>query len=264
MAHKQRTPGFSFVIRARNEASRLFDNLWSLRTLTVPHEIIVVLHRCRDESRKVTEELRKQGLPIRVFEDQTPVSRAGYETIITPVHHPNSFPAFCARCFSHAQYNWLLRWDADFKATEFFLDMLQHKIDPAEARPMSYQLRCMLGDDVMCREEYMFNTYLGFGKYYCWEHCLQVEPRESIIVDTDCIQSIPPTEVKPYWVDAPWFTNPDTYDEFLAKKYEKIIDILGPEPLGFARSNNPEFFPHWHKLLEAMPTLAQFGIYPDK
>lgn len=259
-----RKPGFSFVIRARNEAEVLFDNFVSLHKVKVPHEIILVLHRCNDESKQVAEAWQKQGLPIRVFEDQTLVSRAGYETLVTPAKHPNSFPEFCNRCFAPAQYNWLIRWDADFSATDVLLDLLHNQINPAETAPTSYQLTCRLGSDVICREEYMFNTYHGFSKYYFWEQCVQTEPRESIVINDACIQSIPPTVVKPYWQAPPWFLTPNTYDKTLADKYAKVVSIVGPEPTGFARSNNPEFMDHWRKLMAAMPEFEAAGIYPTE
>jgi hypothetical protein len=257
-----REPGVSFVIRARNEARLLFDNFVSLRDIKIPHEIVLVLHRCTDESRVVAETWQKQGLPIRIFEDQTPISRAGYETLVTPVGHPNSFPIFSANCFDRATYNWLVRWDADFVATDFFRDFLQNYIDLAETKPTAYQLQCALGSDVLCREEYMFNTYRGFGKYYCWEHCLQDEPRDSIQLQTTCMTSVPPTLIKSYWNAPPWFTGADTRDDVLAEKYETLINLIGPEPPAFARSNNPDFQAHWDKLLAHMPELEKHGIYP--
>jgi hypothetical protein len=260
---QNRQPGISFVIRARNEARALFDNFLSLREMPVKHEIIVVLHRCSDESRKVAEEWQKQGLPIRIFEDQTPISRAGYETLITPVSHPNSLPEFYNRAFGHAQYRWLVKWDADFKATPYFLEFVR-QIDIAENRPMSYQLACALGETVVCHEEYMFNTWRGFGKYFCWESVLQDPARESIRIDDKCILSDEPAPIKPYWREAPWFLHPDTCDEILATKYEQLVAMVGPEPPGFARSNNPDFIAHWDKLATAMAALEQYGIYYDR
>lgn len=262
MTDDERQPGISFVIRARNEAHALFDNFLSLREISVPHEIVVVLHRCTDESRKVAEEWQNHGLPIQIFEDHTPISRAGYETLITPVAHPNSLPAFYTRAFGHARYRWLVKWDADFKATSYFLDFVK-QIDIAETRPMSYQLACALGETVVCHEEYMFNTWRGFGKYFCWESVLQDPGRTSIRVEEKCILSDEPAPIKSYWREQPWFLNANTYDETLAKRYEHVVTMVGPEPPGFARSNNPDFIEHWNKLAACMPALEKYGIYYD-
>ena len=261
---EHRQPGVSFVIRARNEADALFRNFLSLRMVTVPHEVVLVLHRCTDASKKVAQAWQEQGVPIRLFEDQTPISRPGYETLITPADHPNSLPEFYRRSFSHARYNWLIKWDADFVITDYLVDFLSKAVHLDETRPMSYQLECMLGPQTRCHEEYMFNTCLGFDKYYCWEANRQVDPRESIRLETPCMFSGSPVFVKEYWYEAPWFLQADTRDDVLAARYATLVEKLGPEPPGFARSNNPEFQPLWEKLVALMPELAQHGIYPDR
>lgn len=256
-------PGLSFVIRARNEAHALFDNLLSLRHLSVPHEIIVILHRCTDESQEVVETWAARGLPVRYVVDATPISRPGYETLITPVSHPNSAPAFCQRAFDQAQYRWKLRWDADFVATKQFISFLNADVNLDEPRAMSYQLSCALGDVVVCREEYMFNTYHGCGKYYFWETYVQDEPHASHVIEDVCMTSVSPVPVKPYWREQPWFLDAKTYDAELAEKYRRLISIVGPEPPGLARSNNPEFGTYWRRLMDSMPLLARYDIYPD-
>ena len=261
---KKRLPGLSFVIRARNEADALFRNFIGLREIKVPHEIVVILHRCTDVSKDVAEAWRQQGLPVRIIEDNTPISRAGYETLITPVDHPNSLPEYYRRSFAHAEYNWLLKWDADFVPTTWFVDYVNRVLVLDDNTPRSYRLGCALGDTVVCQEEYMFNTCRGYGKYFCWEHCLQEEPHEITTLDMTCMFSGSPVLVKEYWRESPWFLQPDTYDEELAVKYAKLVDILGPEPAGFARSNNPEFRVLWARIVAVAPELERHGIYTTR
>lgn len=259
-----RAPGVSFVIRARNEAELLFDNLVSLRDIKIPHEIVLVLHRCSDESKLVAEKLREQGLPIRIFEDWTHVSRAGYETLVTPALHPNSLPEFYNRAFGHAQYQWLAKWDADFLMTDYLRDFLNHTLDVARTAPTAYRLTCDLGGVAKCDEDYLFNSWVWYGKHYCWEYCRQKEPVERITLTDVCITSISPAVIKAYWSEPPWFTAEETRDDILAEKYETLISIVGPEPPAFARSNNPDFQAHWEKLLAHMPELERHGIFPTR
>jgi glycosyltransferase involved in cell wall biosynthesis len=259
-----RLPGLSFVIRARNEAEALFDNFVSLRGVKVPHEIVLILHRCTDESKQVAEAWIDRGLPIRVIEDETPISRAGYETLVTPVTHPNSLPEFYNRSFNHARYQWLLKWDADFVATEYFLDFINNKLDISLQAPTTYRLQCELGKDAICREDYMFNAWVWYGKYYFWEYCRQREPRETITIFEPCILSCSPKVIKTYWHEKPWFLQPDTHDAVLADKYAKLCEILGPEPPGLARTNNPDFDAYWARLLAMTPTLEQYGIFASR
>ncbi|NDC55402.1 MAG: hypothetical protein EBZ69_01000 [Alphaproteobacteria bacterium] len=262
--HINRLPGVSFVIRARNEARALFDNFVSLRDIKIPHEIVLVLHRCTDESKTVAEVWQKQGLPIRIIEDMTLVSRAGYETLVTPALHPNSLPEFYNRAFGYARYNWLFKWDADFVATDYLRDFINRELAIACVEPKAYRLHCDLGGDVVCHEEYLFNAWLWYGKHYCWEYCHQKESREVIKLEPLSIQSISPKIIKSYWAAPPWFVAEHTRDDVLAEKYEKLIDLVGPEPPAFARSNNPDFQAHWEKLLAHMPELEKHGIFATR
>lgn len=259
-----RAPGVSFVIRARNEARILFDNLVSLRGIKVPHEIVLVLHRCTDESKLVAEKLREQDLPIRIFEDWTPISRAGYETLVTPALHPNSLPEFYNRAFGHARYQWLAKWDADFLMTEYLRDFLNNSLDVARTAPTAYRLTCNLGGDATCDEDYLFNSWVRYGKHYCWEYCQQQEPVERITLHDTCIESISPAIIKSYWREPPWFTSEETRDAFLTEKYETLINLIGPEPQAFARSNNPDFQAHWEKLLAHTSELEKRGIFATR
>lgn len=264
MLNQNRAAGVSFIVRARNEADALFRNLLSLRALSIPHEILVVLHRCTDCSEEVVNTWRKQGSPVTAYIDNTPVSRAGYETLITPQNSPHSFSSFTQRAFERANYNWLIRWDADFEATQFFRDFVNDSLSLGLKDPYSYQLGCAMGETCVCHEEYMTNTFLGCKKYLCWEIYEQELPRTTARLPYVCIKTVPPTLLKEYWNESPWFLQPDTYNEELAKKYEKLVSICGPEPPGFARSNGPNFEQHFAVLQQKLPELIQQGVYVEE
>ena len=51
--------GISFIIKVRNEETTLEQCIRSLFPLTVPHEIIVILHCCTDRSKEIAETLAK-------------------------------------------------------------------------------------------------------------------------------------------------------------------------------------------------------------
>ena len=168
---------------------------------------------------------------------------------------------FFTRAFSLARYRWRVKWDADFVATPYFCDFVNKTLDLDARTPMAYQLQCELGDDASCLEEYMFNTWLGYGKYYLWEVCQQQEPHESVILRTPCVRSCSPRIIKNYWRSPPWFTDPATPDAVLADRYAYLVQLLGPEPPAFARSNNPDFATLWAALMMATPELEKYGIY---
>lgn len=263
MLSENRLPGVSFVVRARNEADALFRNILSLQTLEIPHEIVVTLHRCTDCSEEILNTFKTQGRPISYVKDDTVVSRAGYETYVTPSNHPNSLSAFSQRAFARAKYNWLVRWDADFEATPFFLDFVNNTLDLDTKEPRSYQLACSLGNRIVCHEEYMINTFLGCKKYLLWETYEQAAPRTSTRLASICARSVPPTLLKEYWQESPWFLQPDTRDAEIAARYQAVVDACGPEPAGFARSNSPNFDAVFNTLQDHHASFVSQGVYVD-
>ena len=263
MLNKIREPGVSFIVRARNEADALFKNILSLRTISVPYEIAVTLHRCSDCSEEVLKTFIQQGVPITYTHDSNPVSRAGYETYVTPSSHPYSLSAFSQRAFERAKYNWLVRWDADFEATDFFRDFVNTTLSLDATEPRSYQLACALGDRVICHEEYMINTFLGCKKYLLWETYEQESPRVTTRLGAVCARSLPPSLLKEYWKESPWFLQPDMADTEIAARYAALVAECGPEPEGFARSNSPNFDEPFAVIQKKHADLVSQGIYVD-
>jgi glycosyltransferase involved in cell wall biosynthesis len=111
-----------FVVETKSEC------ITSLKGLRIPHEIVVVLHKRTDNSKAIAEKLKKQGYPIRMFEYNHETSKPGYETLVTPSDNPFSLVAFYNFSFSFARYNWIMKWDADFKCSEELIDFLNNKL----------------------------------------------------------------------------------------------------------------------------------------
>jgi glycosyltransferase involved in cell wall biosynthesis len=257
MIPQTRKPGISFVVRARNEEAYLQQCFESLKPLTVPHEIIVILHKCTDRSKEIAEAALDKGQPIQVFETDQNLSRPGYETAITPIHHPTCIPAFYTWCFSKAQYNWIFKWDADFTASPELVDFLNTTLVLDERTAIRYTIPCQLGSEaVINNEEYLFNCLVRFGKFVFWE--TPVFQTDSIVKKIDAkIHSIPATILKPYWFDTPWFIGKDVA---LEERYKKIVDICGPEPIGASRAQCPDGEPAFFKLRTHKTFLESLGI----
>ena len=77
-------PGISFILRARNEEAYLTQSLTSLLSLTIPHEIVIILHKCTDQSKDIALDAQAKGGQIRIYETDHSLSKAGYETLATP------------------------------------------------------------------------------------------------------------------------------------------------------------------------------------
>jgi glycosyltransferase involved in cell wall biosynthesis len=237
--------GLSFIIRAHNEERHLAASLNSIKEVSLPFEVIVVLDRCTDGSRQVVESL---DLPIKIYERERPVSRAGYETVVTPVEHPCSIASFLSFSFSRARFDWRIKWDADFIASTELIEALNGLRDIKE--PTVVNINCVLGGNVKNKESYLFNCLQSYTHHVFWEAPRFPSNVQLIEWDDDvCINSLPVDKVKDYWREDPWFTQPDFFDDELSHRYEKLVSVLGPEPKGMARAGNPDCDEYYFKVV---------------
>ena len=229
--------GITFVVRCRNEEDTLEKSLMSLSELKIPYEINIFLHLCTDRSREIAERL-KSHLNINIFEYDKEVSRAGYETYITPEEHENSFVVYSRYCFSKSNFDWIFRWDSDFFATPELIDFL-NKIDFNSNQKIRYKIPCRLGDNGPINGEiYLSNCFAGVKKYMFWELYLHYSDSIEIDLTPVCrIDSVGINKVKEYWKNTPWFFGKD---KTLQDAYVDLVSKWGEEPVGMARASNPE------------------------
>jgi glycosyltransferase involved in cell wall biosynthesis len=255
-----RIPGISFVIRARNEEAYLAACLFSLKGLRVNHEIIVILHKCTDRSKAIVEEALAGGQPIRILETNQDLSKAGYETLITPVNHPASLMSFYTWCFSHAKYRWVLKWDADFTASPELVEFFNTGLILDEVTPVHYTIPCQMTADVVNREKYLFNCLQPYEKWMFWEVPSFPSTVEGRSIDAK-IYTIPHTVLKSYWKEPPWFIGKDA---FLEKQYEKLVQICGPEPVGASRAQCKDCETPYFMIIKCREFFASMGIFTNQ
>lgn len=258
--NSERIPGISFVLRVRNEETYLTDCLASLKSITVPHEIIVILHKCTDTSKAIVKAASIEGQPIRSIETDQDLSKAGYETLVTPTNHPASLMSFYNWCFSHAKYNWLFKWDADFTTSPELVDFLNTVLVLDEVTPVHYTVPCQMTPEIVNREKYLFNCLITYTKWIFWEvpsFPLTVEGRS---IDAQ-IYTIPPSILKPYWKEPPWFIGKDA---FLEEQYRKITVFCGPEPIGASRAQCKDCDVSYFMVISCRVFLATLGIYTNR
>jgi glycosyltransferase involved in cell wall biosynthesis len=254
-------PGISFVVRARNEEATLRESLESLQGLTIPHEIIVILHLCTDSSRRIAESFSN----VRIYQYEIPVSRAGYETLITPDTSQYSLIAYYNWCFAKAQHLWCFKWDADFVATPRLLDFINGR-DWNDATPKRIRIPAITPNADVSPEPYLFNAGRTYKKLAFWEYnssLFSANVREEICPAT--LDHVSPLDcVKPYWRAAPWFESREHSKEAealeLRRRYRLIVEKLGPEPLGFARAVHPEYEKLYATVREREAELSALGI----
>lgn len=233
----------------------------SLRTITVPHEIIVVLHLCTDRSRKIVDEfiatLETGSSLVRVFEHDVQISRPGYENLVTPMSHPASAITYNNTVFGKARYKWICKWDADFRTTDTFTKFINTELDIYTNAPTMYTLTCTLDGDVHNREWYLYNALSCFIKFMFWETTRMVPGSQSFDRTDVIIRSLSYNVVKDYWREKPWFIGVDAE---LEEKYNYLTSLVGEEPIGIARASYPPSIDKQYLCDHFRPQLNEKGI----
>lgn len=262
---KDRQPGISFILRCRNEEKYIEKSITSLKNIKVPYEIVVILHNCTDNSEIIVDKLKAKGYPISVYKYNIETSRAGIETLITPMNHPNSLMTYYNFCFSKAKYNWVMKWDADFKSTKSLINFINIKLDLRNKNPIRYQIRCKLGFSRKKHiEPYLTNAVAEYYKYYFWEVPAYIDKFKEIKLRRVTIKSVSTKVIKNYWYTKPWFMKKESFDSKLVKKYNDAIKILKPEPIAMARASNKEMAEIFYLVRDKEKELNKKGIYLTK
>lgn len=250
-------PGISFLMRIRDEEATLDRSLESLVGLAIPHTIHAVLHRCTDGSEAIARR-RAAAQPIEIVHDEVEVSRAGYETLVTPRDHEHSLVAYYNRCFRLATRAWIFKWDADFVATPALVSFLNTSplFHRDHGQPTSVLLSACF-EGVENRERYLSNCLLGYGKHVFWE-----VPRfdaVAITIDRTDLRidhASPLSVLKPYWRRPAWFTG----EPSIQGKHARLVELAGPEPEGCARASNPACAEVFRRILGLEDALRAEGI----
>jgi len=226
----------SFLLRVRNESDALRRSLESLRGLELPHTIHIILHRCTDASREVSEDARRSKQPIEIVDYELPISRPGLETAATPSGHDNSLITFYRFCLKRATHPWVFKWDADFVATRELLVALPSLV--TERRPVAYRLRAASSSG-SCEEPYLSNCSVSYSKHVFWEVPTYRRAPEIITPGVSFEHASDLAVVKLYWREPAWFA--DTGND-IERRYRRLLRELGieREPAGAARGGAPD------------------------
>jgi glycosyltransferase involved in cell wall biosynthesis len=255
--------GISFIVRVRNEEATLEESLTSLKRLTIPHDIHVILNLCTDRSREIAEKLQKEGMPIHIHAYDIPLSRAGYEMLITDAESPHSFVQHSKWCYSKATHTWKFRWDADFIASPALIEYLNRREWSVPEKPTIIKIT-YVSPDVSNSEGYLFTGDFSIIKYVFWEYC-QLEGdhvTEDLAPEIHIQHKSVLWEMKKYWKEPCWFW-PDPSDEAaeLRRKYHALVALCGSEPQGQARASNPSSANIFCQVRDNEEKLKSHGIH---
>jgi glycosyltransferase involved in cell wall biosynthesis len=236
--------GISFIIKVRNEEATLEQCIRSLFPITVPHEIIVILHCCTDRSKEIAETLAKEHPSISIHEYKVEISKAGYETLATDRNSQHSLMTYYNWCIAKAKYLWKCKWDADFHMTPELLTYIHTNKELWKKHSQIIRLGAKnstaveMGDYfTSCKLHYVKRMFWEVPYYEFYKDQFEKYILKDIYID-HCSEL---KDVKPYWLRVPWYDTEDSEEARLVKsRMEQLVKDFGPEPTGLARSMNPE------------------------
>jgi glycosyltransferase involved in cell wall biosynthesis len=252
--------GISFILRCRNEEATLERSLQSLKALIIPHEIIVILHRCTDQSADIVINAAEKNPNIRIFTYDTEISRAGYQTLATDYGSPHSIMTYYNWCRAKATKPWIFKWDADFIASPALINYLNANTWAARA---AHRIIIHAKDERERNwEPYLSCGHAGFGKYIFWEVPLwpQDSTHETLDVSIFIEHASKLDNMKAYWkTPTPWYETEISEDAALVKsRMQRLTEEFGPEPQGMARASNPDCDSPFLRVQAANPSYVNF------
>ena len=236
--------GISFIIKVRNEEATLEQCIRSLFPMAVPHEIIVILHCCTDRSKEIAETLAKEHPNISIHEYSVEISKAGYETLATDTNSPHSLMTYYNWCIAKAKYLWKCKWDADFHMTPELLTYINTNKDLWKKHSQTIRLGAKNSTSVEM-SDYFTSCELSYIKHIFWEiPYYEYYPniyKKHVLTDIFITHCSELTNLKSYWRQVPWYKTEDSEEaRLVTSRMEQLIKDFGPEPIGLARSMNPE------------------------
>jgi glycosyltransferase involved in cell wall biosynthesis len=236
--------GVSFMLRVRNEEKTLRAAMTCLlENLTIPFEIVVVLHLCTDKSEDIVKELQEQygSEKIKIHYYKYELSKCGYETLSTDASSMHSVVTYYNWCLKKLQYKWSFKWDGDFIASEPLLNFLNSESwmclsnirFEMRAENSTHRNREVYLSD--CLTQYIKCIFWEVAIYQCGSQVIPLPDEVRIIHDSEL------SDVKPYWRRIPWYDQEDSEEAREVKsKYMRLVEDFGEEPVAMARASNPE------------------------
>ena len=221
------------MVRARNEENIIRESLESLKGLTIPYEIIVVLHLCTDSTEEIVKSIDNPN--IQIFHYNEEVSRAGYECFVTEPESKHSIMTYYNFCKNKTSYPWIFKWDADMVAKPELIDFINSKT--WEKKNINYIIGWE-NSTTSAYEPYLMGSLMSYGKHYFWEVPIFYEIEEQITLGPWIKHVSEFDNMKSYWKNKPWYETEDSDEARIVKERIQILnDKIGPEIQGMARAN---------------------------
>lgn len=244
------------MLRVRDEEKTLTKSIESLKSLTIPYEIVVILHLCTDKSEEIAKALQKEQPNIRIFTYEHEVSRPGYENLATDSQSKHSLVQFYNWCLKQTKLPWVFKWDADFFATPELIKYLNSQPWTRKNARVKINAKNSTHDNL---EYYLSDGFITYGKYIFWEVPIYRQDQESIeLNDIHIVHDSEVQDIKGYWSSPPWYETEDSEEaRKVADRVKKLIEEFGDPPKGMARAG-PMHGIYLHRIRQQKPAYVNF------
>jgi glycosyltransferase involved in cell wall biosynthesis len=224
--------GISFMVRVRDEEQTIEKSLLSLSGITVPHEIVVVLHLCTDRTEEIVKSLSNPNIKICYYNEE--VSRAGYEMLTTDSTSKHSLVTYYNWCKSQTKYHWTFKWDGDMIGKPELIHFINSKT--WEQKNIVYIIGCN-NSTALTAEPYLMGNLLRYTKSMFWELPLFTCKPEEIRLGDWIEHCSDLSQLKSYWNNKPWYETENSEEAKTVKiRIGYLNEKVGIEKPGMARS----------------------------
>jgi tetratricopeptide (TPR) repeat protein len=221
-------PGISFMIRSRAEERTLDMAIYSLKTVSVPHEIVLVTNGPEIEI--------PPEWPVRHFTYPHTLARPGAENIVTPIDSVHSLVWFYNWCLSKTRFSYIFKFDADFVASRILIDEFPSVLAKP---PAKYKIKAAYADTLIANTEvYLFPKEPGpyYERYLFWELMKTRRTCPASTLNGSILHDSTLNVTKQHLVTPAWWDGTEHGKE-LERKCQEIVDKIG---IRFARASDPE------------------------
>jgi hypothetical protein len=254
--------GISFMMRVHDEEDVMEKSIRSLIDgLTIPYELVVILHLCTDRSEAIAHRLAAESTKIRIVHYTHPVSRAGYETLATDESSCHSLAAYCSWCHRQCKCRWVFKWDADFLASPGLIRYLNGRTWLATDAPERVHISAQ-NTDMKNKECYLTSALICYKKHFFWETSfftlnalMTYAPEDATIEHYSLL-----TDLKSYWQPShrPWYETEESDEARIVRdRMRQLVRDFGEPPVGMARASNPVCDRYYLAIQKANPSYVR-------
>jgi glycosyltransferase involved in cell wall biosynthesis len=272
--NKKKLPGFSFMIRTKNEQENIETCLTSLQKYipsTVPYELIIIDNDSQDNTSNIASQLINHNRGDKVIKYPYQLAKPNMENYFTPVDSIHSFIYFTQFCMMQCEHEWIFRWDANFEMTSSLGQWLKIFWEDhiLKQKYNNYTFDYVFvpsidKDENINTEGYLFHTKSipVFYRKQLWEQLAFLNDNNVILFyelekkNALIIHQSSPDVIKSLYLEEPWWINKLKNKESFPESYIKILNEIEHKYHKITLDNQTFYKKSDFQLIEILPKLS--------